>query len=234
MAQKISKRMREAAAMVDSTKLHTIEEAIALIGQLPGAKFDETVEFHVRLGVDPRHADQMVRGTVVLPNGTGKDVRVLVFAEGDKEKEALDAGADFVGSEELLEKVKGGWLDFDIAISTPDMMKEVGKLGRVLGPRGLMPNPKVGTVTADVADAVKMAKAGRVEYKVDKFGIIHVPVGKKSFDAESLNGNLLALVKAVNKAKPAATKGTYIRTAYLTTTMGPSVRLDAGILTNVK
>ena len=170
----------------------------------------------------------------MLPNGTGKDVRVLVFAEGDKEKEALDAGADFVGSEELLEKVKGGWLDFDIAISTPDMMKEVGKLGRVLGPRGLMPNPKVGTVTADVADAVKMAKAGRVEYKVDKFGIIHVPVGKKSFDAESLNGNLLALVKAVNKAKPAATKGTYIRTAYLTTTMGPSVRLDAGILTNVK
>lgn len=234
MAQKISKRMREAAAMVDSTKLHTIEEAIALIGQLPGAKFDETVEFHVRLGVDPRHADQMVRGTVVLPNGTGKDVRVLVFAEGDKEKEALDAGADFVGSEELLEKVKGGWLDFDIAISTPDMMKEVGKLGRVLGPRGLMPNPKVGTVTADVADAVKMAKAGRVEYKVDKFGIIHVPVGKKSFDAESLNGNLLALVRAVNKAKPAATKGTYIKTAYLTTTMGPSVKLDAGILTNVK
>ncbi len=218
--------MKEALAQVDADKLYTVDEALETLGKLPGAKFDETVEFHIRLGVDPRHADQMVRGTVVLPNGTGKDVRVLVFAEADKAKEALDAGADFAGSDELVEKVKGGWLDFDIAVSTPSMMKDVGKLGRVLGPRGLMPNPKVGTVTADVAEAVKLAKAGRVEYKVDKFAIIHVPVGKKSFDAASLKGNLVALAQAIQKAKPASAKGTYVRSAYLATTMGPSIKLD--------
>jgi len=167
-----------------------------------------------------------VRGTVVLPHGTGKDVRVLVFASGEQEKEAQEAGADFVGGDDLVEKVKGGWLDFDVAISTPDMMKEVGKLGRVLGPRGLMPNPKVGTVTADVKTAVSEAKAGRVEYKVDKFGIVHVPVGKRSFDAEKLRGNLVSIIKAVIKAKPSSAKGTYLRSAYVTTTMGPSVKLD--------
>ena len=226
MARKISKRLKSARELIDSEKLYTLDESIELLAQIPAAKFDETVEFHIRLGVDPKYTDQMVRGTVVLPHGTGKDVRVLVFASGEQEKEAQEAGADFVGGDDLVEKVKGGWLDFDVAISTPDMMKEVGKLGRVLGPRGLMPNPKVGTVTADVKTAVSEAKAGRVEYKVDKFGIVHVPVGKRSFDAEKLRGNLVSIIKAVIKAKPSSAKGTYLRSAYVTTTMGPSVKLD--------
>ncbi|HDS02655.1 MAG TPA: 50S ribosomal protein L1 [Firmicutes bacterium] len=233
MARKISKRLKSARELVESEKLYTLDESIELVGKFPPAKFDETVELHIRLGVDPKHADQMVRGTVVLPHGTGKDVRVLVFASGDQEKEALEAGADYVGGDDLVEKVKGGWLDFDIAISTPDMMKEVGKLGRVLGPRGLMPNPKVGTVTADVKTAVSESKAGRVEYKVDKFGIVHVPVGKRSFNAEQLRGNLSSIIKAVIKAKPSSAKGTYLRSAYVTTTMGPSVKLDIATLQSV-
>ncbi len=190
------------------------------------AKFDETVDVSVRLGVDPRHADQMVRGTVVLPHGTGKTVRVAVFAKGEKEKEALDAGADFVGSDELVEKIQGGWTDFDRAVATPDMMGTVGKLGRILGPRGLMPNTKSGTVTFDLAKAVKEIKAGKIEFRVDKGGVVHAPVGKMSFGVAKLKENLDALMETLIRLKPATAKGTYVKGVNVSTTMGPGVRLD--------
>jgi large subunit ribosomal protein L1 len=197
------------------------------------AKFDETVDAAIRLGVNPAHADQMVRGSVVLPNGLGKKVRVLVFAKGEKEKEALDAGADFVGADDIVEKIKGGWLDFDRVIATPDMMGNVGKLGKILGPRGLMPNPKVGTVTFDVANAVAELKAGRVEFRVEKAGIVHCPVGKASFGAEKLKENFLALLEMVVKLKPASSKGIYLRSISLSSVMGPGVKVDPLSVRNV-
>jgi large subunit ribosomal protein L1 len=212
-------------------KLYEFEEGVELLKQISTAKFDETVELHVRLGVDSRHADQQVRGAIVLPNGTGKTMRVLVFAKGDKVKEAEDAGADFVGADEYVDKIqKENWLEFDAVIATPDMMGVVGKLGRVLGPRGLMPNPKTGTVTADVAQAVKDAKAGKVEYRLDKTNIIHCPVGRKSFTNEALLENINTLIDAVKKAKPAAAKGQYFRSVALASTMSPSVKLSVAKL----
>ena len=204
-----------------------MKEAITLVKSASFVKFDETVDLMVRLGVDPRHADQMVRGAVVLPNGLGKDVRVLVFAKGEKEKEARDAGADYVGAEDLVTKIQEGWFEFDTAIATPDMMGVVGKIGKLLGPRGLMPNPKVGTVTFDVGRAVKESKSGKVEFRVEKAGIIHAPVGKVSFEGEKLQENILALVDALMKAKPSAAKGTYVKKISLSSTMGPGVRCDA-------
>jgi large subunit ribosomal protein L1 len=205
---------------------HTIEDAIPLMQKVKFAKFDETVEIALRLGVDPKHADQMVRGTVVLPHGTGKIVRVAVFAQGEKAQEALRAGADEVGAEDLVKKIEAGWLEFDVAIATPDTMGQVGRLGRILGRRGLMPNPKAGTVTFDIERAVKEVKGGRVEFKVDKGAIVHVPVGKASFEADQLAENLAAIVDAVNRAKPAGSKGTYMRTLSIATTMGPGIRVD--------
>jgi large subunit ribosomal protein L1 len=204
-----------------------LNEAVSLLKDVSFTKFDETVEVAMRLGVDPRHADQMVRGTVVLPHGTGREMRVLVFAAGEKVKEAEEAGADHVGGEELLEKINGGWMDFDSVVATPDMMRVVGRLGRVLGPRGLMPNPKAGTVAVDVAKAVRDIKAGKVEFRVEKAGIIHAPVGKVSFSAEQLEENAKSLIDAVVKAKPAAAKGRYLRSVNITTTMGPGLRLDS-------
>jgi large subunit ribosomal protein L1 len=200
---------------------------------MPAAKFDESVDISFRLGVDPKHADQMVRGAVVLPNGIGKSVRVAVFAKGDKEREAREAGADTVGAEDLVEKVNGGWTDFDTAIATPDLMGQVGRLGKVLGPRGLMPNPKLGTVTFDVAKAVREAKAGKVEFRVDKAGNIHTPVGKKSFSAENIAANAMAVIEAIVRAKPSAAKGTYLRRVTVSTTMGPGVQVDPVALANL-
>src|SRR5690554_4848151 len=223
---KRGKRYQEAAKLVDRQKFYSPAEAIALVKQCATAKFDETVEVAFKLGVDPRHADQQVRGTVVLPHGTGREVRVLVFAKADKAEEARQAGADFVGAEDLAEKIQGGWTDFDVAIATPDMMGVVGKLGRILGPRGLMPNPRTGTVTAEVAKAVEESKAGKVEYRVNKESGMHVPIGKASFTTEQLIGNLTALVDAVVKARPASSKGTYIRRMHLSSTMGPGIRLN--------
>ncbi len=222
----MGKKYSAAAEKVEIDRIYGIDEAFELVAQLGVARFDETVEVSGRLGVDPRQADQMVRGTVVLPNGSGKDVRVLVFAKGEKEAEALAAGADYAGAEELVEKIKKGWTDFDSTVATPDMMVEVGKLGKVLGPRGLMPNPKLGTVTFEVKKAVEELKAGKVEYRVDKVGNIHVPIGKLSFGADKLKENFSALLEAVSKAKPSASKGTYIRSLFLSSTMGPSVKLD--------
>jgi large subunit ribosomal protein L1 len=213
---------------------YRLREAVELAKAAAHVKFDETVEIALRLGVDPKHADQMVRGTVVLPHGTGKSQRILVFASGEKIKEAEEAGADHVGGEEMAKKVETGWLDFDAVVSTPDMMRVVGRLGRVLGPRGLMPNPKAGTVTFDVAKAIEEIKAGKVEFRVDKNGIIHAPVGKVSFSAEQLEANAASLIGAVVKAKPAAAKGKYIKTASLSSTMGPGIRLDEGSLTAVE
>lgn len=221
-----TKRMKTIAAKVDRTKLYPASDAIALVKELANAKFDETVDAAINLGVDPRHADQMVRGAVVLPNGTGKTVRVLVFAKGEKEKEARDAGADFVGGDDLAAKILGGWLDFDAAVATPDMMGVVGKLGRVLGPRGLMPNPKVGTVTFDVSNAVREMKAGRVEFRVEKAGIIHAGIGKTSFTAEALTENLTTLLDTLNRLKPQAAKGTYVRRITVSSTMGPGIRVE--------
>jgi len=211
---------------IERTARYELEHAVALLPEIACARFDESVDVAIRLGVDPKKPDQMVRGTVVLPHGTGKEVRVLVFAQGEKEKEALEAGADHAGSEELIEKISGGWLDFDKAIATPDMMKMVSKVGKILGPRGLMPNPKVGTVTFEVGRAVKELKAGKVEYKVDKAGNVHVSIGKVSFGKERLTENILALIDSVNKAKPAASKGTYMRGLALSTTMGPGIKVD--------
>jgi len=229
---KRGKRYRESLTKIDRSREYPLEEAVEVLKNLPKAKFDETVEFSAKLGVDPKHADQQVRGTVLLPHGTGRDVKVLVFAKGEKEKEAQEAGADYVGSADLIEKIKGGWFDFDVAIATPDMMSDVGKLGRILGPRGLMPNPKSGTVTFDVAKAVKEAKAGKIEYRVDRGANIHVPVGKISFDTHKLVENVKALVLELLRAKPAAAKGKYIKSIHLTTTMGPSVELDTTMLLN--
>ena len=211
---------------IESGKRYALREAVDLVLSTTRAKFDETVDAAIRLGVNPRHADQMVRGSVVLPNGLGKTVRVLAFAKGDKEKEALDAGADFTGSDDLIEKIKGGWLEFDRVIATPDMMGSVGKLGKILGPRGLMPNPKVGTVTFNVGNAVTEAKAGKVEFRVEKAGIVHSPVGKASFGADKLYENILALLETIIKLKPASSKGTYLRSISLSTTMGPGVKVD--------
>ncbi len=220
------KRIIAAKAKVEPTRRYTLKEATEMIVSMVGAKFDETVDAAVRLGVNPAHADQMVRGSVVLPNGLGKTVRVLVFAKGDKEKEALEAGADLVGSDEIIEKIKGGWLDFDRVIATPDMMGSVGKIAKILGPRGLMPNPKVGTVTFDLANAVKELKAGKVEFRVEKAGIVHSPVGKVSFGAEKLSENVNALLEIIIKLKPASSKGTYIKSIAISSTMGAGVRID--------
>lgn len=220
---------RFSKAMEERSKLNTptLPEAIDFVKSHAVAKFDETIELAARLGVDPKHADQMVRGTVALPHGTGKTVRVLVFAKGEKIAEAEQAGADFVGAEEMAEKVKGGFLDFDRAIATPDMMAEVGKLGRILGPRGMMPNPKTGTVTFDVAKAVSEVKGGRIEFRVDKGGNLHVPVGKASFDSEKIVENVQAFMTEVMRLRPSAAKGTYVKSVTVSSTMGPGVRLDA-------
>jgi len=220
------KRYQDLAKLVDRTRVYPIGEAIALAKETSTVKFDPTVEAHLRLGVDPRHADQMVRGTVVLPHGTGKIVRVAVFAQGEKAQEALRAGADEVGAEDHVKKLDACWLEFDVAVATPDVMGQVGRLGRILGRRGLMPNPKAGTVTFDIERAVKEVKGGRVEFKVDKGAIIHVPVGKASFEEAQLVDNLAALVDAVNRAKPSGAKGQYLRTLTVATTMGPGIRVD--------
>jgi len=220
------KRYREALKHVDPEKLYEPQAAVAALKQVPHAKFDETVEAHIRLGIDPKQADQQVRGTVVLPHGTGKSVRVLVFAKGDKVKEAQDAGADYAGLEEFTEKVQGGWFDFDVAIATPDVMNVVGRLGRVLGPRGLMPNPKAGTVTFDIARAVRETKGGKIEYRVDKAGIIHTSIGKASFSEQALAENFDTLINAVVRAKPSSSKGQYLKSISLSSTMGPGVKID--------
>ena len=224
---KHGKKYVDSAKLVDRTKLYDPEEAIDLVQKTAKAKFDETVEMHIRLGVDPRHADQQVRGAVVLPNGTGKKIRVLVICKADKVKDAEEAGADFVGGEEMVAKIqKENWFDYDVVVATPDMMGVVGRIGRVLGPKGLMPNPKSGTVSMDVAKAVREIKAGKVEYRVDKTAIVHVPVGKASFGTEKLSENMDTLLKAVVKAKPAAAKGQYIRSCTVVSTMGPGVKVS--------
>jgi len=220
------KRILAAKTKVDTNKRYTLKEAAEMVVSMPAPKFDETVDLAVRLGVNPAHADQMVRGSVVLPNGLGKAVRILVFAKGEKEKEALEAGADLIGNEEVIEKIKGGWLEFDRVISTPDMMGSVGKIGKILGPRGLMPNPKVGTVTFEVANAVNELKSGKVEFRVEKAGIVHSPVGKVSFGAEKLRENVSALLETIIKLKPASSKGIYVKSISLSSTMGAGVRID--------
>ena len=220
------KRYQDLAKLVDRTRVYPPEEAVALAKETSTLKFDPSVEAHLRLGVDPRHADQMVRGTVVLPHGTGKVVRVAVFAQGEKAQEALRAGADEVGAEDLVKKIEAGWLEFDVALATPDSMGVVGRLGKILGRRGLMPNPKAGTITFDLDRAIREVKGGRVEFKVDKAAIIHVPVGKASFEPEALVDNLAALVDAVNRAKPSGAKGQYLRTLTIASTMGPGIRVD--------
>lgn len=220
------KKIKNSKELVDRTRTYGIDDALELLKKAAFAKFDETVEISVRLGVDPRKADQMVRGAHVLPNGLGKNVRVLVFAKGEKAQEAETAGADYVGADDLAEKIQGGWFDFDTAIASPDMMGVVGKIGRLLGPRGLMPNPKVGTVTMDLARAVQEAKSGKIEYRVEKAGIVHAPVGKISFDAEKLKENILSLLDALVKAKPSTSKGIYLKKMSLSSTMGPGIHLD--------
>lgn len=223
---KHGKKYTDGAKLIDRANLYTSKEALDLVEKTAKAKFDETVEVHVRLGVDSRHADQQVRGAVVLPNGTGKDVKVAVFAKGDLAKAAQDAGADFVGDMDLMQKIQGGWMEFDVCIASPDMMGVVGRLGKVLGPRGLMPSPKAGTVTMDVAKAVQEAKAGKIEYRLDKSNIIHCPVGKVSFGTEKLLENFNALLDAIIKAKPEAAKGQYIKSCAVASTMGPGVRIN--------
>jgi large subunit ribosomal protein L1 len=220
------KNYKSSKDKVDRTKAYMLDEALALVKETAFAKFDESVDVAVKLGVDPRKADQMVRGAVVLPNGLGKSIRVLVFAKGDKALEAQEAGADYVGGDDLVDKIKEGWFDFDTAIATPDMMGTVGKIGKLLGPRGLMPNPKVGTVSFEVGRAVNEAKSGKIEYRVEKAGIVHAPVGKVSFDVEKLKGNLMALMDALIKAKPSTAKGTYLKKVTISATMGPGVNLD--------
>jgi large subunit ribosomal protein L1 len=224
--RKHGKKFTAAKTTVGVDKTYSIEDAMPLLQKVKYAKFDETVELTLRLGVDPKHADQMVRGTVVLPHGLGKTKRVLAIASGEKQKEAKEAGADFVGGDDMVEKITGGWTDFDAVVATPDMMRAVGKLGKVLGPRGLMPNPKTGTVSVEIGKAVKEIKAGKVEFRVDKTGIIHAPVGKISFASDSLIANAHALVDSIVKAKPAAAKGKYLRSVTLSSTMGPGVRID--------
>ncbi len=221
------KKYQDSAKLVDRLKLYDPEEAVTLVKQTAKTKFDETIEISVRLGVDPRHADQQVRGAVVLPNGTGKTVRVLVICKADRAAEAAEAGADYVGAEDMIAKIQGGWFDFDVCVATPDMMGLVGRLGRVLGPKGLMPNPKSGTVTTDLTRALKEIKAGKVEYRVDKTAIIHCPLGKASFTDTALVENLRALMEAIIKAKPAAAKGTYIKSAVISSTMGPGIKLNS-------
>ena len=224
---KKGKRYLEAAKLVDSSKVYEVKEAFEIIEKMPKTKFDETVELHVKLGVDSKHADQQVRGTVVLPNGTGKSLKVLVFAKGDKAKEAEAAGADFVGAEELIPKIeKENWFDYDVIVATPDMMGIIGRLGKVLGPKGLMPNPKSGTVTMDVTKAISEIKSGKVEYRLDKTNIIHLGIGKVSFGTEKLVENYQAIIEAIIKAKPAAAKGQYIRSVAVSTTMGPGLFLN--------
>jgi large subunit ribosomal protein L1 len=227
----LGKRLEAARASIDRTRAYPVADAVALMKDVASAKFDETLEVSLNLGVDPRHADQMVRGTVDLPHGTGKAVRVAVFARGDKADEARAAGADIVGAEDLAETIQGGTIAFDRCVATPDMMPVVGRLGRILGPRGLMPNPKLGTVTPNVGDAVRAAKAGQVQFRVERAGLVHAGVGKVSFDADKLAANVKAFVDAVNRAKPSGAKGTYLKRAHLSSTMGPGVRLDVGSLT---
>jgi large subunit ribosomal protein L1 len=224
----------EAARAKVQDRPYTLEEALPLVKELKFAKFDETVEVAIRLGVDPKHADQMVRGTVVLPHGLGKSKRVLVIAGADKQKEAQEAGADITGGDDVVEKILGGWMDFDAVVATPDMMRGVGRLGKVLGPRGLMPNPKTGTVTTDIAKAVREIKAGKVEFRVDKTGIVHAPLGKTSFAADALVANAHALVESIIKAKPSAAKGKYLKSITVSSTMGPGVRIDTTSVETVK
>lgn len=224
--EKTSKRYADAVKKVDKTKVYTSDDAISLAKEIKSAKFDETVDLAFRLGVDPRHADQMIRGAIALPAGTGKAVRVVVITSGTKINESEAAGADFVGGEDIINKIAGGWLDFDRVIASPDMMSKLGKIARLLGPRGLMPNPKLGTVTVDVAAAVKEQKAGKVEYRTEKNGIIHVPIGKSSFSAAELKQNYLAVLTAIVRAKPTSAKGTYIKSLTLSTTMGPGIKID--------
>jgi len=223
---KVSKNRAKVDEIVDRTRKYSVEEAASLVKKAKFAKFDETVDIAVRLGVNPKHADQMVRGAIVLPHGTGQTVRVLVFARGEKDREAREAGADFVGADDMVAKVNEGFMDFDRVIATPDMMGAVGKLGRVLGPRGLMPNPKVGTVTFDVAQAVREAKGGKVEYRVEKAGIVHARIGKSSFQEKAIAENALAIIQALVKAKPSTAKGTYLKSITMSSTMGPGVRVD--------
>ncbi len=227
------KKYKKAVNPVDRTKRYPLEEAVQLALSSSFTRFDETVDMAVRLGVDPRHADQMVRGAVVLPNGTGKTTRVLVFAKGEKEREALEAGADFVGSEEIIEKIKGGWTDFDKAVATPDMMGTVGKIGKILGPRGLMPNAKTGTVTFDVAKAVREIKAGKIEFRAEKNGIVHAPVGRVSFGPEKLMPNIMSLFEILLRLKPSSAKGTYLKSVTISTTMGPGIKIDPSFVKEI-
>ncbi|KAF0119368.1 MAG: large subunit ribosomal protein L1 [bacterium] len=225
MAKK-GKKYLEAVKKVDTTKKYELEEGIKIVKDSSYAKFDESIDVSIKLGIDPRKPDQMVRGTVVLPSGTGKEVTILVFAKGEKEKEANEAGADFVGSEDLIDKIAGGWLGFDKVVATPDMMSLVGKIGKILGPRGLMPNPKVGTVTFDVARVVKELRAGKVDFRADKTGIVHVPVGRVSFSLEKILDNIISLLDVIIKAKPPSSKGVYLRSVVLASTMGPGIKID--------
>ncbi len=222
----MGKKLAAVKEKIDLQKEYTFDEAIDILKENSFAKFDETVEMSINLGIDPRKSDQVVRNTVVLPHGTGKEVKVLVFAKGEKEKEAIQAGADYVGAEDMIEKIQQGWLEFDRAIATPDMMGQVGKLGKILGPRGLMPNPKLGTVTFDIGKAVKEAKAGKIEYRNDKGGVVHVPIGKLSFDRQNLVENAMAVLKSVIKAKPPTSKGRYIKKVSISSTMGPGLKID--------
>jgi large subunit ribosomal protein L1 len=231
---KVSKRLAAARGGVDRHQLYSVDDAFAKLKAIASAKFDETVDVAINLGVNPRHADQMVRGAVVLPNGLGKVNRVLVFATGEKEKEAQEAGADYVGGDELIEKIKEGWLEFDSTIAIPTMMAKVGRIGKILGTRGLMPNPKTGTVTMDIATAVQQAKAGKINYRVEKAGIVHAPIGKISFDADKLVENFHALVDALLKAKPSTAKGIYVRNITISTTMGPGIKIDTSFATGKK
>ncbi|BDB65118.1 50S ribosomal protein L1 [Helicobacter cinaedi] len=234
MGKKVAKRLQALEAKVDSQKVYDVQSGVSVVKSLASAKFDETVEVALRLGVDPRHADQMIRGAVVLPHGTGKKVRVAVFAKGIKADEAKNAGADVVGADDLADEIKNGNINFDMVIATPDMMALVGKVGRILGPKGLMPNPKTGTVTMDIAKAVSNAKSGQVNFRVDKKGIIHAPIGKVSFDENKIRDNMLELVRAINRLKPTSAKGKYIRSSTLSLTMSPAVRVDSQELMDVK